>query len=292
MEYYMQVLLNSIITGGIYGLIAVGYSMIYSILRFVNFSHGFVAMMGMYFTYALSVQLNLPFYIAVVGGIILTSLLGMLIERVAYRPLRDSFYLAPLVAVVGVAFFLESVALMVWGGGILSYDITTTSYSFWGLYITNVQIGILITLLVTVVSLFYLIEKTTIGQAIRATADDIKMASLVGINSNRIVVVVFVLGSALAAVGGTFLGLETNLQPTIGLSVTAKSFAAVILGGFGNIYGGLVGGLVLGFAENFGVTILPTVWKDFIAFGVLFIVIYFKPSGLLAKRQERGGRYR
>src|SRR6056297_4056684 len=187
MDYYSQVILNSIITGGIYGLIAVGYSMIYSILRFVNFSHGFVAMMGMYFTYALSVQLNLPFFIAVSGGIILTSLLGMLVERIAYRPLRDSFYLAPLVAVVGVAFFLESVALMVWGGGILSYDIKTTSYNFWNLYITNVQIGILITLLISVLTLFYLIEKTTIGQAIRATADDIDMASLVGINSNRIV---------------------------------------------------------------------------------------------------------
>lgn len=292
MEYFAQVILNSIITGGIYGLIAVGYSMIYSILRFVNFSHGYVAMMGMYFTYALSVQLNLPFFIAAAGGIVLTALLGLLIERVAYRPLRDSFYLAPLVAVVGVAFFLESVALMVWGGGILSYDIKTTSLQFWGLYITNIQIGILITLSIAVVAIYYLIEKTKIGQAIRATADDINMASLVGINSNRIVVVVFVLGSCLAAVGGIFLGLETNLQPTIGLSVTAKSFAAVILGGFGSIYGGLVGGLILGFAENLGVMFLPTTWKDFIAFGVLFVVIYFKPSGLLATKQERGGRYR
>lgn len=292
MTYFAQVILNSIIIGGIYGLIAVGYSMIYSILRFVNFSHGFVAMMGMYLTYALNVQLKLPFFIAVAAGIILTAFLGMLIERIVYRPLRTSFYLAPLVAVVGVAFFLESVALMVWGGGILSYDVKTTSVNFMGLYITNVQIGILITLAITVTLLYYIIEKTKTGQAIRATADDLDMATLVGINSTRIVVIVFMLGSAIAAIGGTFMGLETNLQPTIGLSVTAKSFAAVILGGFGNIYGGLLGGLVLGFAENLGVMVIPTVWKDFIAFGVLFVVIYFKPGGLLAKRQERGGRYR
>lgn len=286
MEIFLQLILNGIIAGFLYGVVAVGYSMVYSILRFINFAHGYLAMLGMYIAYTLAVQLKAGFGVGVVVAIIVTCLVGWGVERAAYRPLRRSFYLAPLITSIGVSFALEAFALLVWGADILSYGVETTSLNFFGARITNIQVWILISVVASVILLFTILHKTSIGQAIRATADDLDMAALLGIDTDRVIVIVFIMGSAMAAMAGIFLGLETNLQPTIGLIVTIKAFAAVILGGLGNITGALIGGLVIGLVENIGIWFIPSVWKDFIAYAILLVILLFKPSGLLGVKQE------
>ncbi|HHY39605.1 MAG TPA: branched-chain amino acid ABC transporter permease [Clostridia bacterium] len=287
MDVLVQLLINGLVAGSIYGIVAVGYSMVYSILRFVNFAHGYVAMIGMYLAYTFSVRMGMNFFLSAVSAILLSCLLGWSVERAAYRPLRRSFYLAPLITSIGVSFLLEAIALLVWGADIRSYDIPVREgLEVLGARITMVQIWIIAALLLSLMVLMWLLNRTILGVAIRATADDQDMARMLGVDADSIIVVVFLLGSAMAAVAGILLGLETNLQPTMGLVVTVKAFAAVILGGLGNIYGGLIGGLLIGFAENLGIWFIPAVWKDAIAYAILLVILLVKPSGLFGQRRE------
>lgn len=287
MDVLVQLFINGLVAGSIYGIVAVGYSMVYSILRFVNFAHGYVAMIGMYMAYTFSVRMGMNFFVSALSAVVFSCLLGWLVERAAYRPLRRSFYLAPLITSIGVSFLLEAVALLVWGADIRSYNVPIREgLEVLGARITAVQIWIIAALAASLMVLMWLLNRTILGAAIRATADDQDMARMLGVNTDSIIVVVFLVGSAMAAVAGILLGLETNLQPTMGLVVTVKAFAAVILGGLGNIYGGLIGGLLIGFAENFGIWFIPAVWKDAIAYTILLVILLVKPSGLFGQRRE------
>ena len=272
--------------GGSYALLAVGYTMVYGVLGFINFAHGDVAMIGAYLALVLSTSAGLPLPAAIVLAMAGAALLGVLVERVAYRPLRRAHRLAPLISAIAVSLGLESVALLVWSADIRTFHLPVVAgWQIGPLFVTPVQVVILVTAAVAMVLLQLLLTRTAIGKAIRATADNLPVAAIVGIDTDRVIGAVFALGSALAALAAALLALEANLHPTVGILMGIKAFAAVVLGGIGSVPGALVGGFAIGIAENLGVWYLPTVWKDAVAYAVLAAVLVVRPQGLFETRE-------
>lgn len=287
MEIFAQLLVNGLIAGGTYALAAVGYSMVYGALKFINFAHGSVAMVGAYFAFVLVVILHVPLVLAFLGCMLLTALLGVLVERVAYRPLRNAPKLASLTTAIAVSFVLDAAVMIVMGADIRSFNLAAQkSYQIGPVYITPIQSAIVITSLVFMVGLYLLLTRTRLGKAIRAVADGVGLSEISGINSNLIISAVFAIGSALAAASGALIGMDTNLQPTMGFIITIKAFAAVILGGLGNVWGAVVGAFLIGIAENIGVWFIPPVWKDTIAYSILILALFFWPTGIFGKKEE------
>lgn len=287
MEIFAQLLINGLIAGGTYALAAVGYSMVYGALKFINFAHGSVAMVGAYIALVLVTIGHVPLVPAFFGSMLLTALLGVLVERVAYRPLRNAPKLASLTTAIAVSFVLDASVMIIMGADIRSFNLTAQkSYQIGPVYITPVQSAIVITSLVFMVGLYLLLTRARLGKAIRAVADGISLSEISGINSNLIISSVFAIGSALAAASGALIGMDTNLQPTMGFIITVKAFAAVILGGLGNVWGAVVGAFLIGIAENIGVWFIPPVWKDTIAYGILILVLFFRPTGIFGKKEE------
>jgi branched-chain amino acid transport system permease protein len=290
MEILAQLLVNGLIAGGTYALAAIGYTMVYSILKFINFAHGSVAMVGAYIAFFFSVSvLHLPFPAAFVLSMALTGLLGVIIERTAYRPLRASPKLATLTTAIAVSFVLDAGVMILMGADIRSYSLPVVrGFRIGPILITPVQGIIIAASVVFMAALYVLLTFTKLGKAIRAVADDMRLAEVSGINSNMIISVVFAIGSALAAASGVLIGMDTNLQPTMGFIITVKAFAAVVLGGLGNVYGAIVGGFVIGIVENLGVWVIPPVWKDTIAYGILILVLLVRPAGLFGSKEAAG----
>ena len=288
MEILAQLLVNGLIAGGIYALAAIGYSMVYGVLKFINFAHGSVAMVGAYIAFILvSKWLNLPLALAFFLSMLLTALVGVLAERVAYRPLRNAPKLASLTTAIALSFVLDAAVMTVMGADIRSFNLTgLKSYKIGLVYITPVQGLIIVTSLVFMVGLYLLLTYTKLGKAIRAVADGISLAEISGINSNLVISAVFAISSALAAASGALIGMDTNLQPTMGFIITVKAFAAVVLGGLGNLYGAIAGAFLIGIAENLGVWYIPPVWKDSIAYGILILALFFRPAGIFGKKEE------
>jgi branched-chain amino acid transport system permease protein len=288
MDLFAQLLVNGLIAGGTYALAAVGYSMVYGALKFINFAHGAVAMVGAYFAYGLAISVfHLPILPAVLIAMILTALLGVLIERVAYRPLRKAPKLAPLTTAIAVSLVLEAIVTIVAGADIKTFNLPAQrGYKIGPVYITPVQMVIILSSFLMMVFLYLLLGRTKLGKAIRAVADDTNLAEVAGMDSNYVISAVFAIGSALAAVAGALIGLDTNLQPTMGFIITVKAFAAVILGGLGSVPGAIVGGFLIGIAENLGVWFIPPVWKDTIAYSILIVMLFFRPNGIFGKREE------
>ena len=245
-------------------------------------------MVGAYFVYGLAVsRLNLPLLPAVLLSMLLTAFLGMLIERVAYRPLRHAPKLAPLTTAIAVSFVLDALVMIIAGADIKTFSLPAQrGYKIGPVYITPVQIVIIVTSLVAMVALYVLLKRTKLGKAIRAVADDGNLAEVSGMNANLVISAVFAIGSALAALAGALIGLDTNLQPTMGFNITVKAFAAVVLGGLGSVPGAIVGGFLIGIAENLGVWFIPSVWKDTIAYGILILMLFFRPNGIFGKKEE------
>ncbi|PYM60504.1 MAG: branched-chain amino acid ABC transporter permease [Candidatus Rokuibacteriota bacterium] len=286
MELFAQLLLTGVVAGGSYALLAVGYTMVYGVLGFINFAHGDVAMIGAYLALVLSTSAGLPLPAAIVLAMAGAALLGVLVERVAYRPLRRAHRLAPLISAIAVSLGLESVALLVWSADIRTFHLPVVAgWQLGPLFVTPVQVVILVTAAVAMVLLQLLLTRTAIGKAIRATADNLPVAAIVGIDTDRVIGAVFALGSALAALAAALLALEANLHPTVGILMGIKAFAAVVLGGIGSVPGALVGGFAIGIAENLGVWYLPTVWKDAVAYAVLAAVLVVRPQGLFGTRE-------
>jgi branched-chain amino acid transport system permease protein len=288
MALFAQLLVNGLIAGGTYALAAIGYSMVYGSLKFINFAHGSVAMVGAYFVYGLAVsRLNVPLLPAVLLSMFLTALLGVLIERVAYRPLRRAPKLAPLTTAIAVSFVLDALVMIIAGADIKTFSLPAQrGYKIGPVFITSVQIIIIVTSLVAMVALYVLLNRTKLGKAIRAVADDGNLAEVSGMDADLVISAVFAIGSALAALAGALIGLDTNLQPTMGFNITVKAFAAVVLGGLGSVPGAIVGGFLIGIAENLGVWFIPSVWKDTIAYGILILMLFFRPSGIFGKKEE------
>lgn len=297
---FFQHLMNGLTLGGIYALIALGYTMVYGILKFINFAHGDILMVGAYvglFVFnalrgstAMGPWWIIAFFIAMLISMLVSALLGMAIERIAYKPLRKGSRLAPLLSAIGISFILSNSCAWMFGTHSRKFDypFDNTAISIGGVVITPHQIMVLIVAVVMMILLKLFIDKTKMGKAMRATSLDGETAKLMGINSDMIISLTFGIGSALAACGGILIALDYKVYATMGTMLGLKAFVAAVVGGIGNITGAMLGGFLLGILETFGVAILgiPQGFKDTIAFAVLILILLLKPEGLLGKAEK------
>jgi len=297
---FFQHFMNGLTLGGIYALIALGYTMVYGILKFINFAHGDILMVGAYiglFTYnglrgnaPLGVWTVTSFFIAMLVAMFSCGVLGMVIERVAYKPLRHAARLAPLLSAIGVSFILSNSAAWAFGTQSRKFDypFDNTPINMHGVIITPHQIMILAVAAIMMIGLAIFVDKTRMGKAMRATSLDQSTAMLMGINVDRVISLTFAVGSALAATGGILISLDFKAYPSMGMMTGLKAFVAAVVGGIGNIEGAMLGGIILGLLETFGVAVLgiPTGMKDTIAFGVLILILLIKPEGILGHAEK------
>ena len=287
MTHFVQTLISGLSLGSIYALIALGYTMVYGIAKMLNFAHGDIIMVGAYAGIVAVFSLGMPPAIAIVISIVVCSLLGMLIERLAYKPLRQAAPLAVLITAIGVSYLLQNVALLIFGSEQKAFP---TLFQIPTIYLGEVMIdGItLVTLAVTAVIMIGLtlfINKTRMGKAMRAVSEDKEAAGLMGISTNRTITITFAIGSALAAVASIFYGATyIYIKPTTGAMPGIKAFTAAVFGGIGSIPGAMLGGIVLGIIEQFSKAYISTLWADAIVFAVLVLVLVVKPTGLLGKK--------
>lgn len=279
MEIFLQLLVNGLIAGGIYALFAVGLTMLYGLLNFINFAHGELIMLGAFFLYLCTTA---PFHLPLALGVLLSVGcmigLGLAMDR-AFAPLRHSGKLTLLVASIGLAFFFRNLAHAIWGAQLRTYDVPLQR-GIWlgGVMITPNQIMILLTAIVMMGCLYVLLKKTKIGKAMRASSDNLDLADVSGIDVERVISLVWILGAILAGIGGILLAFDTNLHPEMGSINLMKGFAAAILGGVGNIPGAILGGVFVGLAENIGIWFMNPGYKDAIAFGIIIVVLLTRAS--------------
>ncbi len=297
---FFQHLMNGLTLGGIYALIALGYTMVYGILKFINFAHGDVLMVGAYIGLFLFDWLRgdsplglwtlVAFFLAMIISMGFSAAIGMFIERVAYKPLRKATRLAPLLSAIGVSFILSNGAAWAFGthSRKFNYPFDNSAIHLGEVVITPHQILILVVSLVMMIILKIFVDKTRMGKAMRATSLDQGTAMLMGISVNRVISMTFAIGSALAAVGGILIALDFKVYATMGTMMGLKAFVAAVVGGIGNISGAMFGGILLGILETFGVAVfgIPTGLKDTIAFGVLILILLLKPEGLFGKVEK------
>ena len=300
MDIFTQQLINGLVLGSVYALVALGYTMVYGILELINFAHGEVVMIGAMVALAvintlLGAGVDLPGMaiagLGLLAAIPACALLGFSIERIAYRPLRKAPRMNLLLSALGVSIFLQNLVLTYQGPKVRSFHVAAlipeglrtiqlgeVVFSFMRLlviFVTFVFMGLLV----------FLVKRTKIGKAMRATAQDIEAAAFMGIDVDRIIVLVFLIGSALGGAAGTLVGLLfTQVDYYVGFQAGLKGFTAAVLGGIGNIYGAMLGGLILGVAESLAVTFLPSAYKDVVAFAILIAVLLVRPWGLIGQR--------
>jgi branched-chain amino acid transport system permease protein len=284
-------MVNGIIAGSIYALIAIGFTIIYRTVRFFHFAHGVVYTAGAYLAYTFFILLKINPVLSFFLSISFSGILGVLIDRLAYYPLRkhNAPNLVYLISSFGVFLFLQNLIQLIFGAQILSLRTgpVKEGYHFLGAVITQVQILIIAVSFLLFILCGLFIQKTKLGKAIRAVSDDPIGARVVGIDSEKIIISAFAIGSALAGAAGILISLETNLEPTMGLNAILKGIVASIVGGIGNIPGSLFGGLFLGLAENLGIWKIQAGWKDTIAFAILIIFLLFRPSGIFGVKTEK-----
>ncbi|MBR3967141.1 MAG: branched-chain amino acid ABC transporter permease [Clostridia bacterium] len=287
MSLFFQTLISGLNLGSIYALIALGYTMVYGIAKMLNFAHGDVIMIGAYSVIVTVSSLGLPPVIAILIGIAFCALLGVSIEFLAYKPLRKASSLAVLITAIGVSYFLQNIAQLIFGTQQLAFP---KIINLDAIKIGSVQIdGItLVTLCVTAVIMVLLtlfINFTKIGKAMRAVSEDKEAAELMGISTNRTISVTFAIGSALAMIASLFYGATyTYIKPTTGSMPGIKAFTAAVFGGIGSIPGAMLGGIMLGIIEQYSKAYISTTMSDAIVFGVLILVLLVKPTGLLGKK--------
>jgi branched-chain amino acid transport system permease protein len=286
---FNQLLINGLIAGAIYSLVSSGFSLIYSICKFVHFAHGAVIALSGYFLYFLFSMLGLNFWLSVFLSIIFASLLGFLIDQIIYKQLRKrkASNTILLMASVALLIFLESLILLLFGADVktIGYIKISKGIEIFNAIITTLQIVIIIVSIILLISLFLFMKKTKLGKAMRAVADNKDVAEVVGISAEKIYSWSFIIGSAIAGIAGILVGLEQNLEPTMGTNLMIKGFTAAIIGGIGSVPGSILGSFLLGLVENFGIWFLPSGYKDAIAFIILFIFLLFRPQGILGMKK-------
>jgi branched-chain amino acid transport system permease protein len=301
-DVLLQQVLNGLILGSLYALVALGYTMVYGILELINFAHGEIVMLGAMVSVtvlallaAMGVPVSLALLLALAGAVAVCVATGVLVERVAYRPLRNAPRLAPLITAIGVSIVLQNLAMIVWGRQYLSFPpvLDIRVYDWLGATVTNVQILIVTVAGVTMTGLLLLVQRTRLGRAMRATAQNREVAGLMGVDVNRVIAATFAVGSALAAVAGLLIAAYYGIAHyNMGFMLGLKAFSAAVLGGIGNIPGALLGGLLLGVIESLGAGyigdltggFLGSHYQDIFAFFILILVLIFRPSGLLGER--------
>lgn len=282
----LQQLVNGLILGSVYALLALGYTMVYGIIKLINFAHGDIYMMGAFMGYFLINSLHLNFFLALILAMVGTAALGVLVEFLAYRPLRNSTRIAALITAIGVSFFLEYVMVYFVGANTRSFPqvIETVRYNFGPISLTNIQLMILVISLILMVLLRVIVQKTKMGKAMRAVSVDSDAAQLMGINVNRTISFTFALGSALAGAAGVLIALYYNsLEPLMGMTPGLKSFVAAVLGGIGIIPGAALGGFVIGLLETFATAFGMSDFRDAIVYGILILILLVRPAGILGK---------
>ena len=291
MDTVLQQLINGLSLGAIYALIALGYTMVYGVLRLINFAHGDVYMLGAFAGYFLANALDLDASPSIAGAIVVTlgamaicSLIGVLIERLAYRPVRHHSRLTVLITAIGVSLLLEYGGQVVFGANPRFFPqmIRAEVYSVGGVQITNQNLLIIVVAIVVMFGLQFIVHRTRIGKAMRATSFNLSVAKLMGINTDYVIAFTFALGSALAAVGGVMVALAIpRIDPLMGLMTGLKAFVAAVLGGIGNIPGAMIGGVLIGLLETWlGATAYST-FRDAAAFAVLILILLFRPAGIM-----------
>jgi len=293
-----QLFINGIIAGAIYGLVALGLALMYGVARFLNFAHGEMTMLGAYLFFTFYVLLGWPIVGAIISAVILAGVAGCIFEKLFFKPVRKAKDIVPLVVSIGLSILLQSMVLLLFGANIktLRSGVISVGHRFAGFIITDIQIVIIVVALTLMVLLALYLKYSKTGKAIRALADSQDIAQILGINVNQVISHLFFIGSALAGIAGILVGFEQNLEPTMGLSLTIKAFAAIVLGGVTNIYGAVLGAFVIGLAENFGIGLeffghsIPSGYKDAIAFFIMIIVLLFRPQGLLGRKKEEESR--
>ena len=286
---FISNLISGIRLGSIYAIIALGYTMVYGLAKMLNFAHGDVIMIGAYSAFVALYRANLPLPIALIISIIICTLLGVIIERLAYKPLRQASSLAVLITAIGVSYFLQNLALLIWGSAAKIFP-TILDYGSINLFNDQLKLSyqMLITITVCIVIMILLnlfIKKTKIGKAMRACSEDKEAAALMGINVDNIISLTFAIGSGLAAIAAILLcAAYPTVTPTLGSMPGIKAFTAAVIGGIGSIPGALLGGLLLGVIEIIVKAYGLSELTDAIAFGVLILVLLFKPTGLLGKK--------
>ncbi|ARU30293.1 branched-chain amino acid ABC transporter permease [Sulfuriferula sp. AH1] len=304
MDIFVQQLINGLVLGSVYALVALGYTMVYGILELINFAHGEVTMFGAMIALAVISALtgggvDLPGVVVALLGLLAAipacMALGYTIERVAYRPLRHAPRLAPLITAIGVSIVLQNVAMLIWGRQYISFPpiLPQGHHNLWGARITDVQIAILLTSVVLMIALTLLVQRTRLGRAMRATAQSPQLAGLMGVNANTVISITFIIGSGLAAIAGVMVSAYYGLAHYyMGFLLGLKAFSAAVLGGIGNLAGAMLGGLLLGVIESLGAGYIGDVtggflgsnYQDVFAFFVLILVLIVRPSGLLGER--------
>ena len=303
-QYWAFQIINGLILGGVYALVALGYTLVYGILFMINFAHGEVMMIGGFagfFTLQLFTTLGwtkgspivaaLAILLVIIAGMIASILIGITLERIAYRPLRTAPRLVPLISAIGASFFLQYSALRIFGVTPHNYrkpDIIAGGWSIGdtGIFVTRTGVFILVISILMMIGLFIIVQRSKMGRAMRAVAEDKETAALMGINVNSVIAFTFALGSALAGAGGVMFGLHnTVMRFNTGFIPGLKAFTAAVLGGIGNIPGAMLGAVLLGVFEALGPSALglPTEYKDLIAFSILVLVLIFRPMGLLGE---------
>ncbi len=304
MDILVQQLINGLVLGSMYALVALGYTMVYGVLNLINFAHGDVLMIGAMVGLTILELLQkispempglLQLAIAIGGAIPVCVLVSVLIERVAYRRLRNAPRLAPLITAIGISILLQTVAMMIWGRNPLPFPqvLSTEPLHLFGGLITVTQILLLVLAALSMIGLSLLVERTRMGRAMRAVAENPRVAALMGVDANRVIVFTFAIGAALAAVAGVMWAANyASAQFAMGFVPGLKAFSAAVLGGIGNIYGAMLGGILLGLIESLGAGyigdltagVLGSHYQDIFAFVVLIIVLTLRPSGLMGER--------
>ena len=286
---FLSYLINGISLGSVYAIIALGYTMVYGIARMLNFAHGDIIMVGGFTVFTIVTTMGGSPVVGILASVVVCTVLGVTIERVAYRPLRDASPLAVLITAIGVSYLLQNVALLIFGSNARQFTsvITVPALKLAGgkLSISSVTIVTILSCIVIMAALMAFINKTKMGQAMLAVSEDRGAATLMGINVNRTISVTFAIGSALAAVAGVLLcSAYPSLSPYTGSMPGIKAFVAAVLGGIGSIPGAFIGGILLGIIENLAKAYISSQLSDAIVFSVLIIVLLVRPTGILGKK--------
>lgn len=289
MQQFLQQVVNGLSLGSVYALIALGYTMVYGIIKLINFAHGDMYMLGAYFGFIAITMLHMNFVAALVFSMVVAAIVGIVIERIAYKPLRYSTRIVALITAIGVSFFLQNSVAKIMGPSIKGFPsvLPTASWDIWGVRINLQQTIIFITAVILMVLLQLVVQKTKMGRAMRAVAVDADAARLMGVNVDNTISITFAIGSSLAAAAGILVGVYYNsIDPLMGIAPGLKAFVAAVFGGIGIIPGAMVGGFSIGMIEVMISGYGSTMYKDAIVYLILILILLVKPAGLLGKNRK------
>ena len=289
MSQFLQQVINGLSLGSIYALIALGYTMVYGIIKLINFAHGDIYMLGAYVAFITTTYFGFSFFPAMIASMVVCGILGVLIERIAYKPLRHATRIAALITAIGVSYVLEYTTQYVMGSEVKTYPtlLSNASFTLGPVTISMQQVYIFTITIVLMIDLQLIIKKTKMGRAMRAVSVDEDAAKLMGINVDTTISFTFLLGSSLAGVAGILVGIYYNsIDPLMGMIPGLKAFIAAVFGGIGSVPGAMIGGLFIGIAETMVVAYGSSLYRDAIVYLILILILIIKPDGLLGKNQR------